>query len=168
MGQKINLQIFIILFTVIATSLFGQEKIKESSYNFDLLSAKYVNIEGKNEVILIFKYEPKEGKVFKPIFSMKITYSIGESNLEKTETLNKSNHSIEFFGNDIDQKNAEIYSLIKDKINLQQNKEFGIVVFSLRNITKDYKEKMKFTYGLWEPEDESIRFEKQYNIKIEK
>lgn len=153
---------------LISTLSFGQKKIAEQSYNLDLLTARYSETNDGNEIILVFKYEPKKKKEFKPIFSMKITYIIGNSEIEKTEILNESKHSIAFYGNDIDKKNTSIYSLISDKIDLNQKEKFGIVVFHLRNLTNDFVDNMKFTYGLWEPENENIRIEKTYDIEIKK
>lgn len=168
MKKRANLKILILLLVCISTFSFGQKTINEQSYTLDFLSAKYIGVENNNEIILVFKYEPKKGKVFKPIISMKITYDIGNSESEKTEIMEESNHSIVFYGNDIDKKNPEIYGVIKEKIDIKQKKKFGIVVFHLRNITQDYIDKMKFTYGLWEPENENIRIERLYNIEIEK
>ncbi len=168
MNNKIKIILLPLFLILISSFAFGQKNITEQSYNLDILSAKYIETNGNNEVLLIFKYEPKKKKEFKPIFSMKITYSIGNSQDEKTEILEKSNHSIVFYGNDIDTKNPEIFNLIKDKINLEQKQKFGIVVFHLRNLTTEYFDKIKFTYGLWEPENEKIRIEKTYKIEISK
>lgn len=168
MKRKINLKVLSLVLVFLSTFSFGQKKINEQSYNLDFLSAQYIGAENENEILLIFKYEPKNKKEFKPIFSMKISYSIGDSDVEKTEIIEKSNHTIAFYGNDIDQQNPDIYKTIKQKIDLNQKEEFGIVVFQLRNITQNYIDKMKFTYGLWEPENESIRIEKSYSIDIGK
>lgn len=161
--SKFLLGIFILLLGF----SFAQKNITEQSYDLDFLKAKYIESGNSNEILLIFKYQPKKEKEFKPIVSMKMTYSIGDSGMERTEILDKSNHSIVAYGNDINQKNAEIYNLIKEKIDLNQKQEFGIFVFHLRNLTQEYVENMTFTYGLWEPENENIRIEKKYEIPID-
>jgi hypothetical protein len=160
-------KLFLIIFAVLPSFASGQKGAIEQSYNLDFLKAKYTASENSNEIVLIFKYEPKPKKIYKPIISMKITYSIGASETETTEILNESKHSVVIYGNDINQKNPTLYSLIKEKIDLNQKQDFGIFVFHLRDISKEYVDKMKFTYGLWEPKKERIRIEKQYEISID-
>lgn len=169
MKKRTNLLFLSIVLVLISNFSFGQKKkITEQSYYLDFLTAKYSETNNKNEILLVFRYQPKKKKEFKPIFSSKIAYKIGDSKIEKTEIIEKSNHSIAFYGNDIDKKAPDVYKLISNKVDLNQKEKFGIVVFYLRNITQVYIEKMKFTYGLWEPKNENIRIEKTYDIEIQK
>ncbi|MES2851031.1 MAG: hypothetical protein V4685_18415 [Bacteroidota bacterium] len=157
------------LFLITSSNLYSQE-LQSPSYNLDFVKAQYVDSTDPNEIILFFKYSTKEKKDFKLIASMKITYSIGENGEEITQILDesKNNHSIVVFGRDMKAKSPDLYSLIKNKVNFNDKQDFLIVVFYLRGLIYSYVDKMTFTYGLWEPSNTEKRFEKKYNINIDK
>ena len=110
--NKIFFNLILLFFLLMSTMALGQKDIADQSYNLDFLEAKYNENKGEKEILLIFKYEPKKKKKFKPILSTKITYSIGDDEIEKNEYMMMSKHSIVFYGNDIDEKSPEVYRLI--------------------------------------------------------
>lgn len=125
MKKPLKILLFPFAFMLISGFSFGQKKLSEPSYRLDFLNAHYKETEQGNEIVLLFKYQPNKKKEFKPIFSMKISYQLGNSELEKTEILNESKHSLVFYGNDIDQKNPVLYQFISDKIDLKQKENLG-------------------------------------------
>lgn len=143
-----------------------EQELTEASYKLEFLRADYNESKKSNEIVLYFKYIPKKGN--KTLISGRLTYSLGEDGIEKTEILEKSKHGITVYGNDIGYKKSSAYKLLKDIVDFNSEEEFFILEFRLRNITEKYVEKMTFTYGLWEPSDSSIRFEKKFFIDVQK
>lgn len=160
----IKFKILIVLF--FSTFLYAQNT-ESQSYDLDFLAAKYVDSLKPKQIILIFKYQPKPGKKFEPVISMRITYKLGDENKEKTEIFDKNGKfSIVAYDKKIKDKAPQLYKLIKDKMNIDQEEEYGIIVFYLNGITKKYVDKMTFKYGLWEPDNIERRIEKDYDIAI--
>ncbi len=157
----------IILFLVLlfSTENLYSQNIESTSYNLEFVGAKYIDDKKPPQIILVLKYEPKDGKEFKPIISAKITYQFDNKGI-KTEILENPKHSLTFTDRGVNQKNPEIYEWIKDKIDINQEKEFGLLIFYLNGITKKYVQNMSFTYGLWEPDNLDLRIEKKFEFQV--
>lgn len=160
-------KIKILLLSFIFIAQLKAQDIESPSYDLDFLAAKYIDTLRTKQIVLLFKYQPKPDKEFKPIISFKLSYKIGDKK-ERTELFGESKHSITFYDRKIKFKNPELYQLISDKMDPEQKEEYGIIVIYLNDLTNKYVSEMDFKYGLWEPEDQNIRYEKNYHIEISK
>jgi len=158
-------RMFILLFLLFVCQIKAQE-ITEASYKLEFLKATFKEKNESNEIIIYLKYTPKKDN--KTLISGRITYSLGENGIEKTEVLEKSKHGIIIHGQNIKEEKSKVYKLFKNTLDFDSTEEFFIIEFRLINITEKYIEKMTFTYGLWEPSNEKLRFEKKFNIEIER
>ena len=113
-------KLLITIFILFSGSLFAHREISEQSYNLDFLAAKFIDTAKSNETILVFKYQPKFNKEYKLILSMRIRYSIGDSDSSNIRLLGNQENTIAIYGRDVDQENPQLYSMIKDKIVLDQ------------------------------------------------
>ena len=158
-------RMFILLFLIFVYQIKAQE-ITEASYKLEFLKATFEEKNESNETIIYLKYTPKKDN--KTLISGRFTYSLGENGIEKTEVLEKSKHRIIVHGQNSKEEKSKIYKLFKNTLDFDSTEEFFIIEFRLRNITEKYLDKMTFTYGFWEPSNEDFRFEKKFNIEIEK
>ena len=158
-------RMFILLFLIFVYQIKAQE-ITEASYKLEFLKATFEEKNESNETIIYLKYTPKKDN--KTLISGRFTYSLGENGIEKTEVLKKSKHKIIVHGQNSKEEKSKIYKLFKNTLDFDSTEEFFIIEFRLRNITEKYLDKMTFTYGFWEPSNEDFRFEKKFNIEIEK
>jgi hypothetical protein len=145
-------------------------QVNEPSYVLTPLKAKYVDSTNPHEIILVFKHYSKSREIEKLIISGKLTYSLGDNGKETTDILGKSTnqHAVTVFGTDMMQKGKHIYDLVKDSPEYTTEGNVRFIVFTLRNLTDKYIDKMTFTYGLWEPLDQRVRFETKYQLQVEK
>jgi hypothetical protein len=158
------------LLMLLLTNLTATSQVKEASYTMIPLKAKFVDSTDPKEVILVFKHVAKSKKREPLIVSGKLTFSLGGRRQEKTEILGQglNNHTITVLDNKIAERSAFIYNLIKDHPEFSLDENINYMVFTLRNITDKYVDKMTFTYGLWEPADQDARFETKYRLQIDK
>jgi len=154
-----------IVFIVFVSQIKAQE-ITEASYKLEFLKATYEEKNESNEIIVYLKYTPKKDN--KTLISGRFTYSLGENGIEKTEVLESSKHGIIIHGQNIKEEKSKVYKLFKNTLDFDSTEEFFLIEFRLRDITEKYIEKMTFTYGLWEPSNEKLRFEKKFNFVVEK
>ncbi len=143
------------------TSIYSQD-IKEASYNLEFLKAKEIS----DEMFLMFKYSTQKPKDFKLIISERFFYKFSNEEEYVSGSLRKDGNSMVVFGKDMESKDSKLYNLIKDLVDFKSENEFLIIVFKLNNISKKDFDKMVFKYGLWEPSNTNIRFEKEYYISI--
>lgn len=148
----------------------ANSQVNEPSYILTPLKAKYVDSTNPKEIVLVFKHYSKSGQIEKLIISGKLTYSLGDNGKEKTEILGQgpNKHTVTVYGKDVEVKSKYIYDLIKDNPNFSADDNVRFIVFTLRNLADKYVDKMTFTYGLWEPLDESKRIETRYEINIDR
>jgi len=162
--KNLHLALMLIIFICSTKPAFSQNP-KGATYDLEFIQAEFTKERKQTEIILYFKYAKEKDDM--TLMSSKITYNIGNKKKDVSEILDKSNHTIVVYGtNDIEQKNPDIYELLKEKIDFDTEKELFIFAFKLRNITKKYIDKMTFKYGLWEPSNPEIRFETEYDINI--
>jgi len=145
-------------------------QVNDPSYILTPLKAKYADSTNPKEIVLVFKHYSKSGQIEKLIISGKLTYSLGDNSQEKTEILGQgtNKHTVAIFGKDVMVKSNYVYDLIKDNPKFSTDDNVRFIVFTLRNLTDKYVDKMTFTYGLWEPLDESKRIETKYEIPIDR
>ena len=163
-----RLPCIIILLLLFSHNAFSQ--IKQPSYTLTLLKAKYLDSTNPKQIVLVFKHISRSKQIEKLIISGKLTYNLGNDSQEKTEILGqgRNKHLVTIFGNDVEFKSKYIFDLIKDNSNFSTDDNVRFIVFTLRDLTDKYVDKMTFTYGLWEPLDESIRIETKYEITIDR
>lgn len=158
------------LLILMATHLTATGQLKEASYTLVPLKAKYIDSTDPKQIIIVFKRVTRSGKYEKLIVGGKMTYSLGADPKEKTDIQGQSanQHTISVYGKTMPEKSEFIYNLVKDHPELVLDDNTTYLVFTLRNITDKYIDKMTFTYGLWEPEDQDTRFETKYQLQVDK
>ena len=104
------------------------------------------------------------------MISGKLSYTLGADTTTKIEYLGQgpNRHTIAVADKNIGQRMTSIYDLIKDNPGFSLDSNVRYIIVTLRNITDKYVDRMTFTYGLWEPADDNIRFETKHQIAVEK
>lgn len=170
-----RLRFLILIIPVIlcfSSNLYSQE-ITEPSYKLEFLKATYEEFPDQtpysNQIVLYFKYSKKKNE--KTLMSMRIKYKTNDDEGEIIENIEGSRHSITVYGDTHTKKKPhKLYEILKNqfKFNKKTKGEDFIFAFYLRDITDSYIPTMDFAYGLWEPANEKVRIEKNYNIDIQK
>lgn len=150
--------------------LWTPEKIfarKKTSYNMEFVHSVQLKSENRNHILVVFKVIPTIKK-FKLILSMKVAYEIGQGEqVIDIQKQNENNIRITIYGNTIAERNKKLYELIKDKIQLNTDKDIRFIVFDFFDITAEPVDKMSITYGLWESNNPDVRNESTYNFDVE-
>lgn len=147
------------------------QEIKESSYNIELVTASRFEGNPNNNLTVVFLVTPKNTDDFPPILSMGLRYFVEDNkevnyvDLQNQKGSGRVNLTI--LGKDIAQKSPKIYSLIKNKINLESYKDLQILAFEFKDKIDLNVKSMNIIYGLWEKKNPNQRLEKRYDFKIE-
>jgi hypothetical protein len=165
MIRKVSLFLGVINFLI--SFSFTASAQSESTYELNFLRAKIIDTTDLKDILILFQVTTKKKKDFPPILSMKLTYSL-DNNAEKTVDILKTNNiQISVFGNDVNEKDKFVYELIKNKIDIDDKNDFLILAFLLKSVTNESVDKMSFTYGLWEKNNQKVRVEKKYEFEID-
>ena len=152
---KFMFRAFLILLTLTLSNnnVLGQEK---SSYQMTLV--KVIDKEAKKEVVVILKVSPMIEN-FKLIVSGRIEYAFGRKSIQ-SNIQNDPNTQIVVYGEDFPTKAPELYSLIKNDVQIGED-EF-LLVFYFSNIKGRDLAEGYFKYGLWESDNPDVRNEQTF------
>jgi hypothetical protein len=135
-----------------------------STYKMDLVRAAWVGSEHPYMVV-VFKITPTVPD-FKLVLSMRLTYDIGDG--EKILDIQKTtNARMSVYGNNVQEKSLKLYNFVKDKVDLNADKDLMLLQIDLRKISAERVARMKLKYGLWEGENSEVRHEKEYDFAVE-
>lgn len=71
------------------------------------------------------------------------------------------------FDRGIEEKSKLGYSLVKDKVDLNDKADFMLLAFFFKDLTRKPITDMAVTYGLWEKRNIEVRVEKEYKFHVE-
>jgi hypothetical protein len=161
--------IFVSIFCLTSNTALAQE---EPKYNIEFVKAKWFGTADSNTVAAVFYVSPKKNKDFRPVLSMKVTYSANDAVETIVDVMKqKVPLPVQFviYGQNVEEKNPAIYQMVKNKITgrmSNKNEPFFIAIY-FNNLWKQKPEKMSVTYGLWEKRDLNERIEKKYDFLVE-
>lgn len=155
---------FVLLFTALLSSLptFAQDS---TTYKLDFVRAGWVVMKSHNMVVVVLKVTPTS-PAFKPVLSFKLSYDIGDGERSMAVSDNPDIR-ITVYGNDVESKSKIIYKFVKDKVDLENEKNILLLRFDFRDLTPDRVKDMWFKYGLWEGENDEIRHEQEFRFAVD-
>ncbi len=136
-------------------------------YNLTLVKAIHADTIIKNDVVAIFAVTPIKLEDFPPVLSMGISYKINDEisetyvNIQKQDTMKVR---LVIYGETIAEKNPELFTLIKDEIEISNYKDIQFLAFYFDNIAESEIVQMTIIYGLWEKQNMDKRIEQTFNI----
>ena len=156
--------ILILLFTALLSSIptFAQDT---TTYKLEFVRAGWVIKESHTMVVVMLKVTPTSPK-FKPVLSMKLSYDIGDGE-RSMEVHDNPDIRITVYGNDVESKSKVMYRFVKDKVDLENEKDILLLRFDFRDLTPDRVTDMWFKYGLWEGENNEVRHEQEFRFAVE-
>ncbi len=155
---------FILLFTALLSSLptFAQDT---TTYKLDFVRAGWVVMKSHNMVVVVLKVTPTSLD-FMPVLSFKLSYDIGDGEPSTTKSDNPD-ICITVYGNDVEIKSKIIYKFVKDKVDLENEKNILLLRFDFRDLTPDRVLRMWFKCGLYVGENDDIRHEKEFRFAMD-
>lgn len=169
--NKLIITFLIFGFISCAPKISNIEKSKaneSTTYDIEFVRAARINGNPNNNLSVVFLVTPKYEDAFPAIVSMKLRYILDgkENYVNLGNQEGRGMIQTVLYGNDVKEKDAKIYSIVKDKIQFDQHENMLLLVFEFNDkIDMDEKE-MGIIYGLWE-KNQKDRFEKRFDFKIE-
>jgi hypothetical protein len=131
----------------------------DSSDNFEMkfLRAKFTDKKSKKNILVMFQLLSKNDEQFPPIFEPQTTYSL-DGAPEKTIGLidREVSVNLKIYDSSSIKKEPDIFNFVRIYLVQEKNKAL-ILAFSVENISKNGFDKIKFTYGFREKNNENIR-----------
>jgi len=116
-------------------------------------------------VVVVLKVTPTSLD-FVPVLSFKLSYDIGDGERSMAVSDNPDIR-ITVYGNDVETKSKVIHRFVKDRVDLENEKDILLLRFDFRDLTPDRVQHMWFKYGLWEGENDEIRHEKEFRFAVD-
>ena len=143
----------------------SEQWTESKSYDMTAIGARRV---GSNKVIALMRVTPKDPDKFKLILSMKVGY--GSTPITNAVDIQKPNPDgriqLVVYGNDIEQKSPEAYSVMAGTLDPDLLGEDRLVAVNLFGLIPQTADSLYLTYGLWEQDDMNQRIEKTYGMKL--
>ena len=158
-----HIALILLLLTLLSClPTFAQDS---TTYKLDFVRAGWVVMKSHNMVVVVLKVTPTS-PAFKPVLSFKLSYDIGDGERSMAVSDNPDIR-ITVYGNDVESKSKIIYKFVKDKVDLENEKDILLLRFDFRDLTPDRVQDMWFKYGLWEGENSEIRHEKEFRFAVD-
>ncbi len=136
-----------------------------TTYKLDFVRAGWFVKDSHNMVVVVLKVTPTSPD-FVPVLSFKISYDIGDG--ERSMAVSDSpDIRITVYGNDVESKSKVIHRFVKDRVDLENEKDILLLRFDFRDLTPDRVTDMWFKYGLWDGENNEIRHEKEFRFAVD-
>ncbi|UOQ99601.1 hypothetical protein MUN81_08930 [Hymenobacter sp. 5317J-9] len=156
--------LLLILWGSLPTSTWAQDA---PSYNMRFVTANVIDTVDGKDVIVFFHVSAAKAKDFPPVVSMRVMYSVDGSEVTKASIGRTDNVSIIAFDRGIEGKSKLGYSLVKDKVDLNDKADFMLLAIFFKDLTRKPISDMAITYGLWEKRNTEVRVEKEYKFHVE-
>lgn len=112
-----------------STPTFAQDT---TTYKLEFVRAGWVIKESHTMVVVMLKVTPTSPD-FKPVLSMKMSYDIGDG--ERSMSVNDNpDIRITVYGNDVESKSKVMYRFVKDKVDLENEKDILLLRFDFRDL----------------------------------
>ena len=136
-----------------------------SSYNLEFVRAAMVRAGEQSMLVAVLKVTPTVPD-FKLVLSMRLSYDIGDG--ERSLDVQQS-PDIRFtvYGADVEGKSKKVYEFVKDKVDLNREKDIFLLRIDFRELTTDGVKDMWLKYGLWKGENNEIRHEQEFRFAVE-
>lgn len=155
----------IILFLVALCASAPAKAQDSSTYKLEFVRAGWFVKDSHNMVVVVLKVTPTSPD-FKPVLSFKLSYDIGDGERSMAVSDNPDIR-ITVYGNDVESKSKVIHRFVKDRVDLENEKDILLLRFDFRDLTPDRVTDMWFKYGLWEGEHDEIRHEKEFRFAVD-
>ncbi|MBP7450725.1 MAG: hypothetical protein KA817_11870 [Flavobacteriales bacterium] len=153
-----------LLFTAVITpvAICAQDS---SSYKMEFVRAAMVRAGEESMLVAVLKVTPIVPD-FKLVLSMKLSYDLGDG--ERSMDIQQS-PDIRFtvYGADVESKSKKVYAFVKDKVDLNKEKDIFLLRIDFRGLPPDGVKDMWLKYGLWEGENDEIRHEQEFRFAVE-
>jgi len=154
----------ILLFSALLTTMTVAAQ-DTTTYKLEFVRAGWVVKDSHSMVVVTLKVTPTSPD-FKPVLSFKLSYDIGDG--ERSMAVNDNpDIRITVYGNDVESKSKVMYRFVKDKVDLENEKDILLLRFDFRDLTPDRVTDMWFKYGLWEGENNEVRHEQEFRFAVE-
>lgn len=156
---------FSLLLIVPLLSSHGACAQDSSSYKMEFVRAGWVTQEGHTMVVVMLKVTPTRPD-FKLVLSMRLFYDLGDGK-RSMEVKQDPDMRITVYGKDIESKSEVMYRFVKDKVDLQNEKDIYLLRFDFRDVSTERVKDMWFKYGLWEGENDEVRHEQEFRFPVD-
>ena len=162
--SKVPYLTLLLLFAAVLSSLptFAQDT---TTYKLDFVRAGWFVKDSHSMVVVVLKVTPTSLD-FVPVLSFKLSYDIGDGERSMAVSDNPDIR-ITVYGNDVETKSKVIHRFVKDRVDLENEKDILLLRFDFRDLTPDRVQHMWFKYGLWEGENDEIRHEKEFRFAVD-
>ncbi len=140
----------------------------QNTFTVSLLKAKFIDTTASKDVMLIFQVLITDTANYPPRINYPPKCSILINEVQQTVPMTPESVSLALDDDRIIIKNVRVYDLIKDKVNLQDKNKMIFMTFTLNNLSYEHFNKMWFTFSLSEKRNKSLRWEKTFELNLEK
>lgn len=135
------------------------------SYKMEFVRSAMVRAGDQSMLVAVLKVTPTVPD-FKLVLSMRLGYDIGDG--ERSLDVQQS-PDIRFtvYGADVESKSKKVYEFVKDKVDLNSDKDIYLLRIDFHNLTAERVKDMWLKYGLWEGENDEIRHEQEFRFAVE-
>lgn len=156
---------FTLLLILPLLSSNGASAQDSSSYKMEFVRAGWITKEGHNMVVVMMKVTPTSPD-FKLVLSMRLFYDFGNGE-RSMDVQQDPDMRITVYGNDVESKSKVMYRFVKDKVDLQNEKDIFLLRFDFRDASAERVKDMWFKYGLWEGKNDEVRHEQEFRFPVE-
>ncbi|MBK8225846.1 MAG: hypothetical protein IPK70_01560 [Flavobacteriales bacterium] len=158
-----------LLFLVLTAGSFAQAPDAVPSFQLSLIRAAYLNKDYPHSIGALFMVTATDTAHFPPVLSMGIGLAVnGDSAIQRIDIQKDplGRVSIEIFDKNITEKAPNLYSRIKDKVDMEAHEHLLFLFIRLRNISDEPIKEIELVYGLWEKQDLSVRVEQRFKARL--
>jgi hypothetical protein len=163
MKFKVRLISAIVGFGFIQATTFGQEG---KNINIRFLKAKFTDTTQYKDVIAVFLVSTADTASFPPVVNVPPKCTVFENGREKVVLLNPHNLAVSLDGEQVPQKNPDVYSLIKEVVDLNSMKGAMIITYTLKDLNYEFK-RMSLTPAFREKKNNEIRVDKRCEFDVQ-
>ena len=162
-----TLKTFLVVFGLFSSS---NSLLAQDPFSFDVkfLRAKFTDTTQNKDLIAVFILSTSDSSNFPPIVNIPPKFSILFSDHEEKIQLTPEILSVSFDDDKIILKNMPVYEIIRDKVNLNVKHPIMIISYRMKDIsTKDFN-KIAMSISFSEKKDKSKRYEKRFEVPVDK
>lgn len=165
-----KLQLQKVITCIIFLFLFQYTTLAQTKFSFDIsfVRAKFTDTTDKKDLVAIFLLSTPDTANFPPIINMPPKFSILFPDREEKIFLSPEILSLSIDDDRVVLKNIITYELVKDRINLNAKNPIMILTYTIRDISKEDFDKIALSISFSEKYNNLLRYEKRFEIKVEK
>lgn len=152
----------VLLCLIVSSSCFAQS----DSIAIRFLKAKLIDSTSGKDITVFFLVSTKDSAGFPPVITVPPKCTLFENEQEKIVLFNPGNLSVALYGDNVEEKNKEVYELLKNEVDFHPKHPQMIVAYTVKDLYYNFT-KMTFTPVFREKQNRNIKIEKKCEFLID-